>query len=366
MKRVLLGSTALLGAAIMFAGPAAAEMEISFGGFARAEFWVGNQDVETGKPRGYTFGIDDAEFNINAENTADNGLTYGVHVELELVNGPDDDDDVGVDEGYIFFRGDDWGTVQLGGNDAPGIDMVYSGDFSLTGAGGYDGGNSAVWNFQNSTTGPDLKADPGDSAKIIYYSPRFGGVQVGASYGTDADQAVIGSDSEASDDGSQEDQFSVGINFVNSINGIDIGVGAGYTGSSTETTGLVAPTVEDSQGIHVGFNVGFSGFSFGASYADNFDTGCLIATAGCDGGEWYEVAAGYSTGPFAIGAGWFHTESDLSSTTDEEMDIIAITGEYTLAPGASIYAEVDFIDESGSGITSNEGTIFMVGAKVAY
>lgn len=359
MKKVLLGSTAVLGAAMMFAAPAAAEMEISFGGFMRAEFWAASQDddsVASGKPRGYSFGIDDSEFYVNARNTADNGLTYGVTVQFEL--GPA----VGIDEGYIFFSGDDWGIIQLGGNDAPGIDMVYSGDFSLTGAGGYDGGNSAVWNFQNSTTGPDLKADPGDSAKIIYYSPRFSGFQIGVSYGTDSAQATTGVDTEASANNTQEDQVSIGVNFVDTINGVDIGVGGGYITSDNEAGG----TLEDAEGLHIGFNVGFSGFTVGASYADNFDTGCLTATAGCDGGEWYEVAAGYSTGPFAIGAGWFHTESDLSTGADEEMDIFAVTGIYTIAPGASIYAEVDFIDESGSGITDNDGTIFMVGAVVSY
>ncbi len=360
MKRVLLGSTALIGAAVMFAGPAAAEFEITFGGFARAEFWTADQDQEGNRPRNYSFGIDDAEFYISAANTADNGLTYGVNIQLELGS------TVGVDEGYLYFRGDDWGTVQLGGNDAPGVDMVYSGDFSFNGAGGYDGGNSAVWNYQaGSIASPDLAADPGDSAKIIYLSPRFSGIALGASYGTDSAQAVIGSDTEASNDGSQEDQFSVGINYVNTINGVDIGVGAGYITSSTEPTAGVV-TTEDSEGFHVGFNVGYAGFSFGGSYADNFDTGCALAAVGCEGGEFWEVGGGYSTGPFAIAAGYFHSERDLTSVLDAEVDTISIMGEYTLAPGASLYAEVDFIDEQGTNAPDNEGTVFMVGAKVAY
>ncbi len=362
MRRVLLGSTALLGAAMIFAGPAAAEMETTVGGFMRAEFWSTSQDVDGSRPRGYNFGIDDAELYIRAKNTADNGLSYGVNIDMELR------DSIDIDEGYIFFSGE-FGIVQLGGNDAPGIDMVYSGDFSLVATGGYDGGLGASYNFQNAITGADLLADPDDSAKLIYYSPRFSGFQIGVSYGTDAQQTTTGSDKEVSDAsdpgstmGAQEDQVSVGVNFVDTINGVDIGVGIGYITSDTESGG----TAEDAEGLHVGFNIGFSGFTFGASYADNFDTGCDTATAGCDGGEWYEIAAGYSTGPFAIGAGYFHTESDLTSTTDEEMDIFAVTGKYTIAPGAAIYAEVDFIDESGSGITNNDGTIFMVGAVVSY
>ncbi len=370
MKKALLASTALFGAVTLLAGPAAAEMEVTFGGFARAEFWSASQDVDTprgkatsdklDRPRGYNYGVDDAEFYIRAKNTADNGLSYGVNVDLELKDG------ITIDEGYVFFSGDDWGIIQLGGNDAPGIDMVYSGDFSLVGTGGYDGGNSAVWNFQNSTTGPDLSSDPDDSAKIIYYSPRFNGFQLGVSYGTDAAQATMGQDSESSADGSQEDQFSVGANYVNTINGFDIGAGVGYITSDAEPTAGVVVN-EDSEGLHVGFNVGMQGFTFGASYADQFDTGCGVATAGCDGGEWWEVAAGYGTGPVSVAVGFFHFERDISTAIgDSELDIFSVTGQYTLAPGASIYAGFDLIDETGSGITDNDGSIFMVGARVAY
>ena len=355
MRRVLLGSAALLGAAMMFAGPAAAEMEVSFGGFMKAEFWSTSQHVDGSRPRGYNFGIDDAEFYIRAKNTADNGLSYGVNVDMELR------DDLDIDEGYIFFSGE-FGIVQLGGNDAPGIDMVYSGDFSLVAAGGYDGGLGASYNFQNDIVGADLLADPDDSAKLIYYSPRFSGFQIGVSYAPDAAQATVGNDTESSDDGSQEDQFSVGLNFVDSINGVDIGVGIGYITSSTEPGG----TDEDSEGLHVGFNVGLSGFTFGASYADNFDTGCDIATAGCDGGNWYEIAAGYGTGPFSIGVGYYHGERDVTSDTDEETDILSITGQYILAPGATLYAEYDHVDENGSANPDNEGNVFMLGARVSY
>ena len=360
MKKVLLGSTALLGAAMIFATPAAAEMGVSFGGFMKAEFWFADQDDEAGRPRGYNFGVDDAEFYIRAKNTADNGLSYGVNVDMEL------GDSINIDEGYVFFSGDDWGTIQLGGNDAPAIDMVYSGDFSLPGTGHYDSGLSAVWNFQGvANSSPDLSSDPDDSAKIIYYSPRFSGFQIGVSYAPDAAQPTTGSDSENSDDGTQEDQVTIGVNFVDTINGIDIGIGAGYLTGSTEPTGGTVLT-EDSEALHVGFNIGFSGFSIGASYADQFDTGCTKTVAGCDGGEWYEVAGGYSTGPFAVGAGWFHSERDVTSSTDAETDIFSLTATYALAPGASLTAGYSHVDESGSAVTDNEGDIFMVGTVISY
>jgi predicted porin len=344
---------------MIFAAPAAAEMEVTLSGYAKAEFWGANQDDETDRPRGYNFGIDDSEFHIKAKNTADNGLRYGVTFELEMGA------DIGLDEGYLWFSGDDWGTIQLGGNEGPITSMPYSGDFSLTAAGGYDGGLGAVYNFANSIVAPDPAADVGDAPSIHYYSPRFSGFQIGLSYTVDGDQPVANDDAEKSDDGSWEDMFEIGVNFVDTINGIDIGIGGAYTNGSVETTGGAATDEEDPSSIHIGFNVGMSGFSFGASYGDNFDTGCAKTTAGCDGGQFYEVAGGYATGPWAVGVGWFHGEKDISTGSDEETDIISITGSYSLVPGASIYSEIDFISEDND-TTDNDGTVYMIGTKVAF
>jgi hypothetical protein len=401
MKKVLLGSTALLGAAALFAAPASADMETSFSGFLKSEFWGASQDNDD--PRDYVFGVDDSEFHIKAKNTADNGLSYGVTLEFEV------GDDITSDEGYLWFSGDDWGTIQLGGNDGASETMPYSGDFSLTAAFGYDGGLGAVWNFQNSIVSPNLAGDTGDAAKINYFSPRFSGVQVGLTYLPDSGQASVGSDTLSASDGDDEDVFQIGANFVDTINGIDIGIGAAYTTASREsgsgsaaiaavpTSSLVTSAraelisdgltvaeaalavpddavaavaavgaTEDSEGIHVGFNLGFSGFTVGASYGDNFDSGCVKGVSGCDGGQFYEVAGGYSTGPWAVSVGWFHGERDLTATTDEETDIVSIGAKYSLAPGAVIISEVNFVDESGSANADNDGTTYMVGTQISF
>ena len=369
MKKVLLGSTALLGAAVLFAGPAAADMETSFSGFLKAEFWTASQDADD--PRNYVFGVDDSEFHIKAKNTADNGLSYGVTLEFEI------QDTVAMDEGYLWFSGDDWGTIQLGGNDGATGTMPYSGDYSLTAAFGYDGGLGAVYNFSDGGSrgsgvhSPNLTADTGDAAKINYFSPRFSGFQVGVSYLPDSGQATVGSDSLDSDstlddqmsDDEDEDIFQIGLNFVDTINGIDVGIGGAYS-TSTPESGSSAGR-DDSEGVHVGLNIGFSGFTVGASYGDNFDSGCDTADgAGCDGGQFYEVAGSYGTGPWTVSAGWFHGEKALTTTSDQDVDIISLGAKYTLAPGAVIITEFNFVDESGA--VDQDGTTFMVGTQISF
>jgi predicted porin len=381
MKKVLLGSTAVIGAAMMFAAPASAEWETTIGGFLKAEGWVGDQDLDddifnssgssVAKPRGYSFGNDDFELQIKARNTSDNGLTYGVTLELE--------NDFNSDEAYVYI-GSDWGQITLGAQDGATDAMPYSGDFSLVATGGYDGGLGAAYNYIGSVVAPDLAADTGDSAKIIYRSPRFSGFQVQVNYAPDGSQGNSG-DAERAPDGSDDDVFQIGANWVESINGIDIGIGGAYSTSSPDADG--DPGQDDTEGAHIGFNIGFSGFTVGASYGDNFDSGCDTADGGgCEGGVFYELAGGYSTGPFSIGIGYFNGERDRGAgeaggAGTDETEIFSITGQYSLAPGLAIYSEVNFIDEDGVAFltagpndpgtaTDNDGTVFMLGVSASF
>lgn len=349
MKKVLLGSTAVIGAAMMFSAPASAEWDVTFGGFLKAEGWIGDQDLDAAKPRGYSFGNDDFELQFKARNTSDNGLTYGVTIELE--------NDFNSDEAYLYI-GSDWGQITLGAQDGATDAMPYSGDFSMVATGGYDGGYGAAYDQVVSKNGaPDLAADTGDSAKIIYRSPRFSGFQIQVNYAPDGSQGNSG-DAEIAPGTSDEDVIQFGMNWVESINGVDIGIGGAYSTSSTQSA-----TLEDTEGLHVGANIGISGFTFGASYGDNFDSGCTKGVA-CDGGQFFEVAGGYGTGPFGIGIGWFHGENEEAGF-DEEIDVFSITGQYSLAPGLALYSEINFIDEDVAA-TDNDGTVFMLGASASF
>ena len=360
MKKVLLGTTAFVGAAMMFAAPASADWETTISGFLKAEGWVGDQEVDAAKPRGYSFGVDDFELQVKARNTSDNGLTYGVTLEIE--------NDFSSDEAYLYIGGD-WGQITLGAQDGATDAMPYSGDFSLVATGGYDGGLGAAYDQQGTAPGaPDLAADTGDSAKIIYRSPRFSGFQIQVNYAPDGSQGNSG-DSEIAPSGTDDDVIQFGANWVESINGFDIGIGGAYSTSSPDAGAAVG--TEDTEGYHVGANIGISGFTFGASFGDNMDSGCDAADgSGCEGGQFWEVAAGYGTGPFGIGIGYFSGERDVGSLNGggkDEVEIFSITGQYSLVPGMALYSEVNWIDESNNPTTlDNDGTVFMLGASASF
>ena len=112
------------------------------------------------------------------------------------------------------------------------------------------------------------------------------------------------------------------------------------------------------------------------------DSGCDNADGpGCDGGIFWEVAGGYSTGPFSIGIGYYVGEKDNGAAFGggtDEIEIFSITGQYSLAPGLAIYSEINFIDEDvdslsrdddgnpGPANLDNDGTVFMLGVSASF
>src|SRR3546814_17566952 len=113
MRQLVRGGTALAG--IAAALPASAgtvgsgdRMSIMIGGEYRFNIALIDQDVSAGFGRGYTFKIDEAEVKVNASNTADNGITYGVGLELNA----NTDDSSAAAEIFAFAERDAWGRIE--------------------------------------------------------------------------------------------------------------------------------------------------------------------------------------------------------------------------------------------------------------
>lgn len=363
MKTAMMVTTALVGASLI-AGPAFASdpPELKMSGHARAELWFGSQDDESDRgDRSPHMETDDAEISFDAKATADNGLLYGLHMELDM-------DDAGdrVDEANVFFEGN-WGRLELGDQDGAEDVMLYGGTNNLVANGGYDGGAGSFFDFNGvSASSPDMAGDTGDATKITYFTPRFGGFQVGVSYTPDDDHNFT--ESLASADGTNEHHFGLAANYVESFNGVDVAVGGSIVTADQEG-GVASSAANDEEGYHVGFNISYSGISFGASHGDNGDSN-VASGSSADAGEWWELAVGYKTGPWAAHAGYFHGEQDPGGgASDDETDFFTLGVNYVIAPGLRAYAEFDHIevDQAGSGDgVDNEGDMFMVGTNVSF
>ena len=217
-KKVLLGSTAIVGAGMLLtANPAHAQLEVTLSGYTEfgvilAEDDAINPGVGPGTgDRGYDFFMDNEVF-VVAEGTDDaTGIIYGSRAEIEVSSGSVGDN-VFADEVLLFFSGA-FGRFELGRDDGAADVMMLGAASVAAGTGGIDG------DLPINLTGENI-FDSGDAEKITYFTPRGAGFQVGASYNPDSGEDA---EDDAVDDIDAEDVIEAGVKFVGEFAGLDVG-----------------------------------------------------------------------------------------------------------------------------------------------
>ena len=383
MKKALLASTALVGAALLSA-PAQAgtvgsgdNLEVTFSGFMWFQgHWL-DEDNSAGFGRGYDFDIPETEIHFNARNTADNGITYGVSVEMEV----NTDSTNNGDEVWAFLSGD-FGRIEMGDQDDASNRMLvgaFQAHKGLSGPFGALGGVAPVFHFFNSAGSGAATlaggshprflwasdwqaATSSDSTKVIYFSPRFSGFQVGASFTPD-NGGNGASFSQKDNNGSYETMFGLGANFTDKFGDFGVSVSALYEGSDVEHISGVSPTArrEDLEVFYIGAKVDYAGFTVGANYNDSDDSAYTRAqtAAGAGDGSLWQVAVGYQQGPWGVSAWYGDGEGDNVSNTEDEFERWGIGGRYAIAPGWQIRADYNANDMKAADV-SNDSQAFIL------
>jgi hypothetical protein len=424
MKKELLAGTALIGGAAILGGAAiAAEAPTwKLTGNANFQFYWADQDrgdttwtgtdtwagtfsttfssgtglvgwhtTKDSQDHDWYFGVDEAELQLNVSGTADNGLNYGFKIEINALT----TDNTVADEVRLQLSGG-WGTLQLGDEDGAEDIMNYGGENLMGATGGFDGdqddyliadvGDFRAWswditvpssqwyNFSGNIAAPSyptIAGDTSDQTKVSYFSPRFSGFQVGASLTPTPNN---GDDFKA--DGAWENHIGLGANYDNSFGGVRVRASAVYSAASSNDT-----KVEDVSAWSVGGIVGFGPFSLGANYTDNGESGSPISSWGApvsSGWEssYWDVAASFETGPLYFSAGYFSSLSEGMGFGESTYEHIALTADYTVAPGLAFYAEINMIDmeladalqaDFGEpGNFNNSATSLVLGANVSF
>lgn len=325
MKRILLGSSALIGAALM-AQPASAQLEVSFGG--NVTFKMGYAD---GEGEDYADFATDPELRLEARGTADNGLNYSATIDIEV----DPDEDVNTDEAFITLRGS-WGSLILGDEDGAAAEMdVYA---PTPGIGQFDGfGPGVAAQLPGAGTLDDFffaPIDDGDDTKIVYYTPRFAGFQVGVSYAPRDDTG------SSFDFGSNPDQqYQAGVNYSGTFGAASVAASAVYT--TREFEGIID---ESEDGWAVGLSAGFGPFTVGGNYVDRDDVEGAVEFDQ----EGFTVGASYTLGPWAFGANYLWNDFD-----DGEGSTIFVGANYTLAPGLTVAADLGYLENDRGGVDAD-------------
>ena len=367
MKKILLGTTALIGAATLFASAAHAEgPAVTLGGFIDFQAGYVSQDLDAvNTVNGHNLKFqNDTRVDVKVDGKADNGLGYGAVIQLQAdVSNDADNGGVNADKTYLFLESN-YGRVELGSQVSPAKTMRVDASNFAHGTGGVDGD---FYDFVNNAgaalVSPDLPLDAGTTAganttenatKIVYYTPRAGGFQAGVSFAPDSgNRGTAAGFSNANNAAQAKNVFDLGLNYTGQYE--QVGIAASATGSvgSAELVGT-----NDLAAYALGLNLNYRGFTVGGSYGDWSDS---LNTTGADTDFW-NVGLGYETGPFGASVSYF---TSTAGTTD--FDNVIVGADYKLAPGLVPYVEVNFFDIDATGTASdNKGTAVLAGTQLTF
>ena len=374
MKKILLGSTAIVAAGMIASAPsaiAAEKMKLSVGGYM--EQWVGFTSQDDGVSEDYSgfSTVSDGEIHFKGKTKLDNGISIGVNVQLEAQQGGDQ-----IDEQYMTVSGG-FGQIIIGDENSAMYKMHYApSDFGI----GMNSGDNTVWNKPVSDAEGDsinmgshyrspfgatyIEPDAvNDSAKISYFTPRVSGFQLGLSYAPDANQDSNGLPNR---DAANTDYIMVGANFVQKMGGMSVGISGGYGTVTDAAAGGVEP-----EATSFGIKLGMGGVSAGVSYANFSDHGEKDQ-------EGINAGVAYSSGPMGVSLAYYHGEKDGnngSATTldgQAERDVIHLSAKYAMGPGVTfagtlghaVYSSDDAdIDNS---VDESASTYVVMGLKVGF
>jgi outer membrane protein OmpU len=385
MKKILLGSTALVAAGLIAGHAEAADgVKLSLGGYYRGAAGVMFDDYDGAMAgteddtRDYVF-KQDVEVHFSGETTLDNGLKIGAVIQLEGQTSTDQ-----IDEVYAFFSGG-WGEVRFGDDDE-----ALTALCSITPSAATNfGPDSPFFNFSNSglggyaaTNGTCYGVD-GDSTKVIYFSPNFGGFSFAMSFTPDNTQDTRNTTGGAgtrfeNNPGQNSENVSIAANFNHDFNGVTLNLGGGATWSFDREAAPGVDEVEDYQGYA---SVSFFGFTIGGATEWRYNFGADESDR-----HVYGVGVTYNWDAWTVGLGWTHGDYELAQaggtavtfggatvtfTNDAEnnMEVFSLTAAYALGPGITVDGVVEFVDSEtdAQGFSNDyDGISFGIGTLISF
>jgi hypothetical protein len=358
MKKLLLGSTALVVGGVMAAPAMAADpIKMGIGGYYTFYALAGNIDSTYAfngsftNYKGLAF-TQEGEIHFIGQTKLDNGTSVGLTVELEAWNPSSATANAQIDEAFIFAFGD-WGRTELGSRDAASYRMYYGTPSALIGWGAIQhnhnwanasviANNKAYGRTMATTNTPQWQ----DVNRINYFTPRFQGLQIGVGYAPKLNAAagafgasgpgnpagVCGYNNATninncpSSDYAWQDAFDVGANYLNKFGDFTVALyGAfayatfvpGYSPFATAASMTTGANLTNWKQWVAGAQFGFAGFTVGGAIGyDNNGAGANYFTGVDNDTRFYTAGIMYETGPWQMSfmwAGFYNTNGNGSS-----------------------------------------------------
>jgi predicted porin len=420
MRKILLGTTGVVGAALIGMGVAQAQQAptVRVGGYLQTTFaWVDDDiDSANGAPTGVNaagrVGRSEADFRNEVEihlfvtGKAANGLVYGATVEIQNDNvGGGSGSALDLDEAYVFLGTPTLGQIRFGEEDSAASILQVRAP-SITGFGADGAWDVGILGTANGTGGnPSLLTginDGNDSTKIIYISPQFFGFDFGLSYAPNAgegDRAFFGRAVDTLGAGGAaipiantqrdgtgiENEIAAALRYRGTFGGV--GIAAGFGMMFADAPGVTAagapiPSAAQGQDIEaytVGLSIAAFGLTVGGEYTWGQYSGPSVGRAalasGRDDSDHFLLGATYVMGAFSVGAYYGVANQDNGGTiSDREQTGWGLGVAYTVAPGLEVFANYNQFEDqnvnirigTGPTLVNRDFSAFFLGTRLAF
>lgn len=253
----------------------------------------------------------DLELHVFVNGRAANGMTYGAVLEFQMDNGISGGSGTGVDmdEAYGFLSFPNLGTLRFGqvDNAASLLRVGPPASNALGGAGEW-------WRFVNNdglfSSAYLLSGinDGNDATKVVYLSPQFAGFDFGLSYAANSGEGRR-TDAQRNRTGI-ENEWSAAIRYRGTFGPVGVAAGFGAMGadsqSQTATGEFLAVRPQQVTAYTAGASIRAYGFAFGGEFTwgqhNGSSVGRTAMNAGLDDSYLYQLGATYTLGPVVFGA----------------------------------------------------------------
>ncbi|MDR6288916.1 MULTISPECIES: porin [Inquilinus] len=382
MKKVLIGTTALVAVALASAS-ASAELQVKISGFVAFQGSLSLTDTRSDNfDRDYDFQTN-ARLVFDIKNVTDSGLEYGARIRFNDVNR---DAGVKVTRTYVYVKGG-FGTITFGNAPtvADDIGYIYAHDelAGERGAGGgdfgdlLDGDNIAQggMNFY-SIDATYLAGLTNQDTRIKYISPTINGFSFGVDFtpvvGGAAHAGSGGVNDLINDDSTiYENVVTGGVNWTQDFDGLNVLL-AGTAAYGNGVTTANNPENHDLEVYTLGGRVRSGGIAASVNWTHNasfFATDKSVDTVIGD--------LSYTWGPFLASVSyaytWAGSHNGLNAASGDgdgqdlrDNHIAGVNLTYTVAPGLNTYAEVIYERQNFRTGSEFENANLLTGINLAF
>ncbi len=344
--------------------------------------------------------VNDTRINVNIDGTH-NGIKYGGLIKLFADTSASASGNANDADKVSVYLESNFGKFEAGSAKSASHNMMISGKDVAKATGGYDGttyywyNNFVINNLSDLSKNkkvnqyflinaglPTYCKCKSAANKIVYYTPKFNGLQLGLSYIPDA--SLRGTLSETHDTTSTsgsdfKNVWDASLRYDSKIQ--EIAYGLSLSGEAGQAkNGNNKPNREDMKALVAGGKLAYKGMTFTASYADWLKTGRPKDRASSTkvGSKHWTAGAAYDYEKFGVSLTYMKSLNantyigEALTKADHDIkynkyEIVSLGADYKLVPGMITYAEVSqFKFDRAKSAVNNKGSVVLAGTKLAF